>query len=418
MSADTALMSPSLPSRLLVAADRLASSLRLFEGPLRGEELLRLAERRSGLSDFGDRSFEAPLDVLLRDVETSAGLSLFGRLALRWDVQRFLGNLLLLREREKRHPAILREPIGRPIFITGMPRSGSTFLHNLIARDPAVQVPRCWQTMYPCARPGRSARWPQREIAAARRQLAGFNRLAPELAAIHPMDAESGQECTEILAHGFRSSRFETVYRLETYPRWLQAAGDLPAYAFHKRFLQHLQHGRSAGRWILKCPDHVFSLASLRSVYPDAGIVFLHRDPLKVLPSVARLTEVLRRPFTRRIDRRQIGRQVSESWSRGAALMIEESAQASPAVPVLHIGYRQLIEDPIATVRSLYAHFGMPLADGALTAFASYLAGRKNGGYRKIAHDAAAYGLDLPAEARRFARYCERFGVVAEAATR
>ncbi len=417
MSVDSALCGPSLPSRLLAAADRLASTFHLFEGPFTGEALMRLAERRIGLDDFGERSFEAPLDILLRDIESSASLSLFGRLALRWDVQRFLGNLLLLREREKRRPEILKEPIERPIFITGMPRSGSTFLHNLIARDPMIQVPRSWQTMYPCPRPGRTSGWPGREIAAAGRQLAGFNRLAPELAAIHPMDAQSGQECTEILAHGFRSSRFETVYRLEAYPRWLRAHGELPAYAFHKRFLQHLQHGRMPGRWILKCPDHVFCLAALRRVYPDAGMVFLHRDPLKVLPSVARLTEVLRRPFARRIDRPQIGRQVSESWSRGAALMIEEWARKPAAgPPVLHVAYRDLIADPIATVRLLYTHFAMPLGEEALAAFANHLAGRKNGGYRKLAYDPCAYGLDLGAEARRFAPYCERFGIAAETA--
>src|SRR5208337_341980 len=144
--------------------------------------------------------------------------------------------------------------------------------------------------------------------------------LAPAFQALHPLEAISPQECSEITAHVFRSLRFDTNYHIPSYRAWLDAdpVGHLPAYQFHRRFLQHLQHQAgpraSPPRWVLKCPDHLFALEAIRAVYPDARLVFVHRDPVKVLLSVARLTEVLRRPFTRDLDPRTIGRDESARW--------------------------------------------------------------------------------------------------------
>ena len=161
-------------------------------------------------------------------------------------------------------------------------------------------------------------RWRSRDATAAIRarcawpaSCAAFERLAPEFRGLHPLDATSPQECSEITAHVFRSLRFDTTYRIPTYRAGWTRAGHLPAYRFHRRFLQHLQHqARHSGgrRWVVKCPDHLFALDAIRSVYPDARLVFVHRDPVKVLLSVAKLTEVVRRPFTRRIDPAEIGR--------------------------------------------------------------------------------------------------------------
>src|SRR5579871_2606438 len=196
-------MSPPLEMRLLAMADRLVQALGLFERPLRGQELARLAQRRTGLSDFGGTSFEQPLDVLLQDYERSAELVLVGRLAARWDVVRFLSNLLRLCEKEKRHPEILDQAIEKPIFIAGMPRSGSSFLHNLIAQDSGVFVPFCWQTIHPCPLPGEGPGEVSRRVGLVDRQIAKFSRMAPEFPAIHPFTARSAQECSEITAHVF-----------------------------------------------------------------------------------------------------------------------------------------------------------------------------------------------------------------------
>ncbi len=398
------------PTRLLSAADQLAGAFGVFEHPLRGEELTQLAAKRTGLTDFGDSSFEEPLEVLLRDYESAADLSLFGRIAARWDVLRFLTNLLRLHEEERRCPEILQQPIVKPIFITGMPRSGSSFLHNLLAHDSSIFAPLCWETIHPCRLPGEADGDPSLRQKMVDRQLANYNRLAPELGALHPLTARSTQECSEISAHVFRSRRFETTHRLPHYRAWLERAGDLSAYRFHKRFLQHLQHRRGPGRWIVKCPEHVFSLDSIRAVYPDASFVFMHRDPLEVLRSLAKLTEVLRRPFTRSIDRLQIGRQLSDHWARGVDLMVEADAESQGTDrPILNIQHRQLIQQPLATAKALYRHFGVPIGIEATGRLERFIAGRRNGGYGRNRYRPEEFGLVPQTVARRFRDYAAHF---------
>ena len=180
----------------------------------------------------------------------------------------------------------------------------------------------------------------------------------------------------------FASLRFDTTYSVPSYRRWLDSAGHLDAYRFHRRFLQHLQHqSGSAGRWVLKCPDHVFAFDAIRSVYPDARVVFVHRDPLRVLLSAARLTEVLRRPFTRHIDRAALGRQECERWSVGAELMIDAADREPFAEPIFHIRHRDLVGDPLGTIKNLYRHFGLTLDAAAAARIERLVASSPNGGY-------------------------------------
>ncbi len=382
----------------------------MFRRPLSAVELAKLAQRRTGLADFGDARFEEPLEVLVRSYEEEAALSSVGRLAARWDAVRFLSNLLMLRDAEKRTPAILEQTIDRPIFISGLPRSGTTFLHGLLGQDPANLTVRCWETIYPCPLPGEAAiDWDTRPNKVDR-HLASFARLAPEVRSIHPMTARSPQECTEITGHVFRSLRFDTTHHVPSYRHWLDNAGHLDAYRFHKRFLQHLQYRNGPGRWILKCPDHAFALDAIRAVYPDAGFIFMHRNPLEVLPSVARLTEVLRRPFTRRVSRREIGQQVSERWARGAAILMEaaESSWGSPD-RLLNLKFRSFVQDPLSSVASLCEHFGLPF--GGEAAARVRRAAQTNGGYGPNAGRMEDYGLNAHAESRRYRDYMAYFRV-------
>ena len=402
-------------AQLLVAMDRIVGALGIFDRPLMADALIRSAQRRTGLSDFGVGNFEEPLEILLRDYDRSADLSLFGRISARWDILRYLTNLLLLKEAERQQPAILAQTIQRPLFIIGMPRSGTSFMHYLLAQDPEHHVPRCWEAIYPTAGRGAVRRPPRARARAVDRRLSQFARLAPEILGMHPMSADSPQECTEIMGHVFRSLRFDTTHDVPVYHRWLQGARHLPAYEFHQRFLKHLQHRRGPGRWVLKSPDHVFALDSIRKVYPDARFVFMHRDPLRVLPSVARLTEVLRQPFSRSVDRLAIGRQVSSSWIRGAAILREASALASPSgYPILHVHFRDFIRDPLATVVNLYRHFERPIGEERIARIRGVIAGRRNGGYGRHEYRLKDYGVDRRTAELAFREYMEYFRIQPE----
>ena len=398
-------------------ADRMIYARALLRDPLSADELIARAQRQTGLVDFGPTPFQEPLQNLLRACREEAELSLFGRFATHWDAVRFLSNLLRLREEERRAPGILEQRIERPIFIAGLPRSGTTFLHSLLAQDHANLVPRVWELIHPYPLdgpgPGPDVR-PQRVA----RQLRLFGMLAPEFRRMHPIDASSPQECSEITAHVFASLRFDTTYHVPGYRRWLDKTGHFDAYRFHKRFLQHLQHQAAVARhWVLKCPDHIFALRALREVYPDAGIVFVHRDPLAVLPSVARLTEVLRRPFTRHVDKIEIGRQDSDRWLAAAELMIEAADEERFEEPILHIHYLNLVSDPLETVETLYRHFGRPLDPHTATRIRRLVEAKPNGGYGTRRSHLEEYGLDPVVEHQRYARYSERFGIRPERRT-
>jgi Sulfotransferase family len=408
----------SVQAAVLSMADAVADRLGLLQRKLPVNDLLHIARRRAGSDDFGDMSFLDPLQFLLDACVDEASLSLVGRLALRWDTVRFLINLLHLRAAERRDPTIIRQPIERPIFITGLPRSGTTFLHRLIMADRENRAPLVWQTVYPYPPDG-----PDRRVARVEQQLRTFERLAPDFHGLHPLFATSPQECSEITAHAFRSLRFDTTYRIPSYRNWLDAAGHVPAYQFHRRFLQHLQDqsaggGIATGRWVLKCPDHLFALDAIRTVYPDVRLVFVHRDPVNVVLSVARLTEVVRAPFTRQLDPIEIGRQESKRWLEGTRRMMDAETQLKLAQPICHVHHLDLITDPLATVESVYRHFGLRLSLDASARMARMVGQQPDGGYAPHAYRFEDHGLDATAERAKFRDYMVRFGIQPEGAPR
>jgi hypothetical protein len=403
----------TIMTRALRLSDTVAGALGFLDRPLTPDSLVKRAVGQTGLHDFGDPSFIEPLTRLLNSCSAEAALSLVGRSATHWDIVRFLSNVLAVHDLARRHPAVRCGPISQPIFITGLPRSGTTFLHRLMLTDPANRAPAVWETIYPSPSAGNRAK----RIARVSRQLKTFEWLAPEFRALHPLEATSPQECSEITAHVFRSLRFDTNYRVPSYRNWLDADAELhlPAYRFHKQFLQHLQYQDGvARRWVLKCPEHLFALPAIRAVYPDARMVFVHRDPLRVLLSQARLTEVLRRPFTRRLDPRSLGPDESRRWLDGTKRMMAAGEDAGFPEPVCHVHHMDLISDPVSTVEGVYRHFGMTLPKASATAIEDYVAARPSGGYGEHRYSFEDHGLDEQQERAKFRPYMVHFGVTAE----
>ena len=410
----------TITTTALRLSDTIAAFLGLLDRPLHPDPLVQIACRQTGLRDFGETGFLDPLTRLLDACSTESALSIVGRNATRWDVVRFLSNLLVVQDAAARHPAVRAAPINQPVFITGLPRSGTTFLHRLMLIDPASRAPAVWETISPSPAAGTKAQ----RIARVARQLKTFEWLAPEFRALHPLEATSPQECSEITAHVFRSLRFDTNYHIPSYRNWLDAdvVRHLPAYRFHKRFLQFLQHQDGQGpdgvlpRWVLKCPEHVFALQAIRAVYPDARLVFVHRDPVKVLLSQARLTEVLRRPFTRRLDPQTLGPNESRRWLDGTRRMIAAGDDAGFPEPVCHVHYMDLISDPVTTVEGVYRHFGMAMAPKMASGIEDYLAAKPKGGYGAHRYRFEDHGLNEQEERAKFRPYMVRFGVTAETA--
>lgn len=390
------------PERILRVVDGIANSIGLAKAKLDADNLIATVLRRARRRGFRDDAFVPALRMLLRCYEQEADLNVFGRQAAKWDVQRCLSNLLRFEAEEERDGTILREPIRKPIFVTGLPRSGTTLLHELLAIDRQLRAPRCWETITPYADGDSEGR--RRSFD---RQLRLFQRLAPEMADMHPMSADAPQECTEITAQVFQSVRYEATHRIPSYQKWLDAMGHIPAYRFHKRFLQHLQHQGGSTRWVLKCPDHIHALDAIETVYPDSRFVFVHRDPLRVIASASKLTEVLRRPFTRRIDKAEIGSQVAARVIEAADAMIAKT-EASSSDRILHLHYIDFAHNPVASVEKLYAQLGLQLQPETRWRMGAHLSSAQN-----VSHNYSfeEFGLDPKGLRRRLRPYMDAFGI-------
>ena len=377
-------------------------------------DLLRAARRAAAAFDFGDDGFRAPLGVLLRALASEARLTGIGRIAARTDIVGLLTNRLRLEADRARHPAIAREEIRRPLFIVGLPRTGSTLLHQLLAQDPAARVARAWEVMAPSPPPERDRYDTDPRIARAARQLQWFDRLAPEFKKVHALGAELPLECIAIMGGSFVSSRFHTTYHVPSYQAWLAAADLRPAYEFHRRFLQHLQWRAPAGHWVLKAPAHVFAFEVLFATYPDALVVQTHRDPLTVLGSVASLTVILQRAFTDELDLAEIGAEITRRWSDGLERAIEARRDPRVGDRFVDVRYEELLRDPMVSVRRIYERFGMTLPAEAEIRMREFLTRHPKDRHGSHRYGLSTFGLDAPALARRFKSYYDRFGIEPE----
>ena len=381
------------------------------KGPaLDAEEMVAAALKRARREAFDDPSFVHPLKRLVASCNTESDLNGLGRNAVRFEIRRSLHNLLEFERREREDSAVLARPIERPVFITGMPRSGSTFLHRLLVRDPAVAAPLSWRLVHP--HPS-MAGWLGESLnrATVEAQFYLMRLLAPELNTLHEVAAGEPEECTDITAQIFQSLRYDSTYRVPSYQNWLQQHGHVEAYRFHKRFLQHLDALAPGRRWILKSPDHVFALDDIRAVYPDAEWVFIHRDPVAVLASVARLTEVLRRPFAHSVDLAEIGQQVCASWVDGADRMMRAAAASDS---ILHLHYREIISDPPKAAERLFRHCGHASSRDAAQRMRKWLGNRANRSHRQRHYDLTSFGLDAEALRAQFKPYTDTFGIELE----
>ncbi len=269
--------------------------------PLDGQSLCAGARRHTGLEDFGEPRVEPALAVLVNSLERESDLHPLGRFLMRSHLHELLATRLQLVKEWNRQPESLAAlPIERPVFITGMPRSGSTFLHELLAQDPGNRVPRVWEVMFPVPAPDGEQARPDSRVRKAAARLWWFRRLAPRADSVHPLRANTPQECVAMHSYTLLSEEFVATCHVPAYESFLHAADLVPAYAWQRRLLQYLQSRRPSRRWVLKSPDHAYGLEALFSVFPDAMIVQTHRNPASVLKSSIRLVEVLRGLFARR----------------------------------------------------------------------------------------------------------------------
>lgn len=358
--------------------------------------------------------------MLCEALEHEAALSPLGRLLARQTLVSALEIQLKLAAALAARPELLDVPIERPLVIIGMPRTGTTILHELLALDPANRCPLSWEVAkpFPEANAG-DARAPDPRIAATAREFAFSERLMPGLQSMHRIGATLPQECVGITAFAFSSMQFPTIWRVPSYQRWLQRDCDhRPVYAFHRRFLQVLQDGRRGLRWVLKSPAHLWQLPALLHTYPDARLLQTHRDPLAIVSSLASMLSVMRSAYSADIDPHAI----AQEWLAECASALDASVAARDAgvlAPgqVLDIHFRAFMADPPAALRGIYAHFGMDFDETLAAATTSYIRDNPAGGSAGHRHRFGDTGLDPVVSRQAVWAYQQFFRVPSEIAT-
>ena len=405
-----------LPVKAMNALGRALAPLGLrLGGRLEREALLARARRATGCEDYGDPGFREPLRILLDSLERDAKLTTLGRIFATRQVMECLTNRLRMVEYRRQHPEVDAEEVKGPIFVLGLPRTGTTLLQGLLAQDPAHRAPLSWETDDP-----RTPATPQTldsdpRIAATEKRFAQLRQLSPNFQLVHPIGAEMPQECIVITAHDFWGVRFEMCFDVASYQEWMHGADARGAYRFHRWMLQHLQSGGVRGRWVLKTPGHLGTLDALLDVYPDARIIQLHRDPLKVVPSVASLEYTIRSISTDGQDPAALGRQNLRTWSLFLERAIEvRDARPEHARQFLDVPYQELLGDPIGCVRSVYAHFGDELSPEAEACMKSYMADNPQHKHGKHKYSLEMFGLDAAAVKRAFEAYTSRHDITPE----
>src|SRR5215472_5652159 len=303
---------PQLPVRLFNGFGALLEKSRIPPTRLFAADLIENAKRRSSLDDFGEGDFSEALSRLLDSCQDEAQLNLIGKIALKTDVLETLCVRLQMERDRQLYPDISRQEIGQPLFIVGLPRSGTSVLHRLLGADPEHRSPLMWEVRSPSP-PSRAHE--KRRIQRATQSCNFFNWLVPTFRYVHAVGAEVPQECVSLMTPTFLSDQFDDMYYVPSYRGWFLQQDLRPAYDYHRRFLQHLQFRQPARRWILKAPTHMSAMPALLSVYSDALFVQTHRTPLDSMASVSSLMTILRSAFSDTVAPATLCREAVEYWS-------------------------------------------------------------------------------------------------------
>jgi hypothetical protein len=380
---------------------------------LDGSELCAQAQRTTGLKNFGEPALDPALFILVASLEREANLHWLGRRLMKIHLLGLLTARLKMAARcELRTGSYANSTAPPPIFITGMPRSGSTFLHELLAQDPSLRAPRVWEVMSPAEADEPDRGWHDARVWRAAWCLWWFRRLAPRADAVYPMRARTPHECVAMQSYTFLSEEFISTCHVPGYETFLRSADLRPAYAWQKRFLNFLQCGRPPKRWILKSPDHVRGLDELFSVFPDALVVQTHRNPLDSLRSSIQLTEVLHRLYARPQPREKL----AEREARTLASNVDRVIQFRDEHPELEkrfvdVNYSELTRDPMAVVQRVYRQFELPLSEVAISNIQKLARSRSAYKGRRTAPTLDETGLDRRGQLKLFSEYCRRFGI-------
>lgn len=384
--------------------------------PLGEASLMAAAEQATGLRDWGvDQTFRIGLGKLIDAVnELSAPPAFIAQVSARLTAS-LITKLRFVAD-EKRHPEILAEKIERPVIIVGLPRTGTTVVYDLLGLDPATRTPRDWEFAIPWPAPQLATWNTDPRIAQVNAIFAHLLQAAPALADIQVFEATHPSECNLAFTHHFASSQFPAEWGVPTYARWLRETAPPGRYAAHKRILQQLQWKGPRGRWTLKSPEHLCTIDELLIAYPDACLIWTHRDPVSAFSSLSSMLNEFLKAVGAKEDRKAVGRHVLDTWSTALEhATISRERNPNVELALVDIPHRDVIRDKLAVVRMIHQRFGLSFTTEHEARLKSQLA-KVSERLGRHKHDPQEFGIDADEVRARLPRYLARFASLLERA--
>lgn len=376
--------------------------------PLDSAALHQQASEETGLTDFGARDYEERLDLLLNAIASIGGLNGPGVVNFHTQLLQILKNRLLLTDLLTRHPEIHEIDLVPPVVIAGLPRTGTTHLHNLLAAGPTFRTLPYWESMEPFQLPAEVGLDPDPRRTRTDQAVWFMNLAMPNFPLMHEMTTDHVHEEIQLLANDFSTMLFETIGDLPSWRDHYLDHDQTPHYRYLRTQLQALQHVRGGRRWLLKSPQHLEQLPVLERVFPDATVIVTHRDPTPVAVSMVTMIVYTARMHRDPVPAEELGRYWADRLERMLTTLVSERDVISPERS-LDVRFDDFMADDLATARAIYELAGEPVTSEAAHAMSDYLAGHELGRLGRVDYRAADVGLDGDELRERFAPYVARF---------
>lgn len=379
------------------------------------DALLATATEQTGLEDFGDDQFLEPLAFLLDSLEQEGHLSPFGRFSYFQLLVQLAKNRLQLHELLRRHPEIHDVEIDAPIVIAGLQRTGTTHLHNLLSADPNLRFLPYWESLEPVLAPGAEppVGEPDPRLALTEVALEFQERVMPHFKRMHEMTVDHAHEEIHLLAIDFSTMLFESVVALPSYRDYYTSHDQRPHYAFLRTCLKALTWLRGGTRWVLKSPQHIEQIPALLETFPDATVIFTHRDPVSVLASTITMLAYGARMHQSEVDTAGLGAYWTDRTEHMLQACVRDRDQVVPSRST-DVLFHEYMKDDMAVIEQIYELADQPLPDSSRAAMSAYMEAHPRGRFGRIDYKLADFGLDASEVRARMQFYVDRFGIQEE----
>lgn len=382
-----------------------------FSSNLDSEKMLYDTCKKTGFFIPANDKYLEGFHVLIQALKEDNNLSSFGKWFWRQGITRALNKQLVFRRTLHRNPEILKVKVESPVFIIGLPRTGTTFLHQLMSAEPSNRAILSSEMIFV---PEKQSNWngsPSfRKWLGTSFMLRMLYNFSPKLASMHWVEANSPEECDQIILGSFCSYYFEMLGGVPRYAKWLSNQDFLDAYTYHKQYLQLLQWYRPGKRFLLKAPFHLFNLPSIMSTYPDAKLIFTYRDPINVVPSWCSLATVLQGLTHDSVDLCALGSHWSEKFAKGFEQMIVER-KSIPENQVFDVDYRKSTKEPIDLVSKIYSHFGFELNEFGISSLKNHIANNPQHKHGVHTYSLEQFGLSSEGIKNQYSSYYKFFNL-------